>query len=78
MTSKNDIWSIFSANNLLVSVNMLLNLPESLPSLVGAKFKAAKASSSLLFSPTEVAIIRTSGNIPVGWSGHVTPACLHE
>ncbi|KAF1841590.1 Ap4A phosphorylase-like protein II [Cucurbitaria berberidis CBS 394.84] len=43
---------------------MLLGLSEALPSLVEAKFKAAKASSSLLFSPTELAIIRTSTGIP--------------
>jgi ATP adenylyltransferase len=47
-------------------MKMLLNLSESLPSLVEAKFTAAKASSSLLFSPTELAIIRTSTGIPVG------------
>ncbi|KAI8938017.1 hypothetical protein NX059_005690 [Plenodomus lindquistii] len=43
---------------------MLLGLPESLPSLVEARFAAAKASASLLFSPTEVATIRTSNGIP--------------
>ncbi|CBX94761.1 hypothetical protein IAQ61_009422 [Plenodomus lingam] len=43
---------------------MLLGLSEGLPSLVEAKFLAAKASASLLFSPTEVAIIRTSTGIP--------------
>ncbi|KAF2031284.1 Ap4A phosphorylase-like protein II [Setomelanomma holmii] len=43
---------------------MLLGLSEALPSLVGAKFNSAKASSSLLFSPTEVAIIRTSSGVP--------------
>ncbi|KAF1947343.1 Ap4A phosphorylase-like protein II [Clathrospora elynae] len=43
---------------------MLLGLSETLPSLVEAKFKAAKAASSLLFSQTELAIIRTSTGIP--------------
>lgn len=43
---------------------MLLGLTEPLPSLVKAKFKAAKATSSLLFSPTELSIIRTSAGIP--------------
>ncbi|KAF2856996.1 Ap4A phosphorylase-like protein II [Plenodomus tracheiphilus IPT5] len=43
---------------------MLLGLSQGLPSLVEAKFIAAKASASLLFSPTEVAIIRTSAGIP--------------
>ncbi|KAH7402757.1 Ap4A phosphorylase-like protein II [Pyrenochaeta sp. MPI-SDFR-AT-0127] len=43
---------------------MLLGLSEALPSLVETKFKAAKAKSSLLFSPTELAIIRTSTGIP--------------
>ncbi|KAF2132081.1 Ap4A phosphorylase-like protein II [Dothidotthia symphoricarpi CBS 119687] len=45
-------------------MSMLLGLSESLPSLVDAKFKSAKATSSLLFSPTELAIIRTSTGIP--------------
>ncbi|KAH8723901.1 Ap4A phosphorylase-like protein II [Phaeosphaeriaceae sp. PMI808] len=43
---------------------MLLGLSKTLPSLIEAKFKAAKAGSSLLFSPTELAIIRTSKGIP--------------
>ncbi|KAJ4374267.1 bifunctional AP-4-A phosphorylase/ADP sulfurylase [Neocucurbitaria cava] len=43
---------------------MLLGLSEALPHLVDAKFKAAKAASSLLFSPTELAIIRTSAGVP--------------
>ncbi|KAF1934035.1 5',5'''-P-1,P-4-tetraphosphate phosphorylase 2 [Didymella exigua CBS 183.55] len=45
--------------------NMLLGLTESLPSLVGAKFTSAKSSSSLVFSPTELSIIRTSTGIPL-------------
>ncbi|CAO2657197.1 Nn.00g033230.m01.CDS01 [Neocucurbitaria sp. VM-36] len=45
-------------------MRMLLGLSEALPNLVEAKFKAAKAASSLLFSPTELAIIRTSTGIP--------------
>jgi ATP adenylyltransferase len=44
---------------------MLLGLSEALPSLVEAKFRTAKASSSLLFSPSEVSIIRTSMGTPV-------------
>src|SRR5690242_11770758 len=47
-----------------VSKKMLLGLTDSLPSLVEAKFKSAKASSSLFFSPTELSIIRTSTGIP--------------
>jgi ATP adenylyltransferase len=49
---------------------MLLGLSEALPSLVEARFKSAKATSSLLFSPTEVTIVRTgseahtTGNSP--------------
>ena len=43
---------------------MLLGFTESLPSLVKAKFASAKASSSLVFSPTELSIIRTSTGIP--------------
>ena len=61
------------STNLRSPMRMLLNLAEALPSLVEAKFTAAKASSSLLFSPTELAIIRTSSGIPVGTrlSGHM-------
>lgn len=44
---------------------MLLGLTESLPSLVETRFATAKASSSLIFSPTELQIIRTSTGIPV-------------
>lgn len=51
-------------------MRMLLGLTEALPSLVEAKFQAAKASSSLLFAPSELAIIRTSTGIPV--SSHTT------
>jgi hypothetical protein len=52
-------------------MRMLLGLSTPLPSLVAAKFTSAKATSSLLFSPTEVAIIRTSEGIPVpSDSGH--------
>ncbi|PVH97847.1 HIT-like protein [Periconia macrospinosa] len=43
---------------------MLLNLSESLPNLVRAKYKEAKASEALVFSPTEVDVIRTSAGIP--------------
>ncbi|KAF1838826.1 Ap4A phosphorylase-like protein II [Decorospora gaudefroyi] len=43
---------------------MRLGLSEALPSLVEAKFKAAKASSSLLFSSSDLAIIRTTSGIP--------------
>ncbi|CAN9311386.1 unnamed protein product [Alternaria alternata] len=43
---------------------MLLGLPEALSSITKRKFEAAKASSDLLFSPTELAIIRTSAGIP--------------
>ncbi|KAH9868700.1 hypothetical protein J1614_007772 [Plenodomus biglobosus] len=46
------------------STSMLLGLSEGLPGLVEAKFLTAKASTSLLFSPTEVAIIRTLAGIP--------------
>lgn len=41
-------------------MKMLLGLPEALSSITKRKFEAAKASSDLLFSPTELAIIRTS------------------
>lgn len=46
-------------------MKMLLGLPEALSSITKRKFEAAKASSDLLFSPTELAIIRTSAGIPV-------------
>ncbi len=44
---------------------MLLGLSESLPHLVNAKFNVAKAAQHLLFSPTELAIIRTTTDVPV-------------
>lgn len=56
-------------------MKMLLGLTEALPSLVEAKFKAAKASSSLLFSPTELSIIQTSTGIPA--STRVIALYLH-
>ncbi|KAL6712386.1 bifunctional AP-4-A phosphorylase/ADP sulfurylase [Coniothyrium glycines] len=43
---------------------MLLGLSEALPSLVESKYSAAKASSSLVFSPTQVTTIRTLKGIP--------------
>jgi hypothetical protein len=46
-------------------MKMLLGLSEALPTLVEAKFKSAKAGQSLIFSPTELAIIRTTEGIPV-------------
>ena len=58
-----------------MSRKMLLGLTESLPSLVEAKFQAAKASSSLVFSPTELSIIRTATGIPA--SASATFAQLH-
>ncbi|KAH7079081.1 Ap4A phosphorylase-like protein II [Paraphoma chrysanthemicola] len=45
-------------------MRMLLGLSEALPSLVEAKYKSAKASASLVFSPSEVAVIRTTSGIP--------------
>ncbi|KAL1612036.1 bifunctional AP-4-A phosphorylase/ADP sulfurylase [Paraconiothyrium brasiliense] len=42
----------------------MLGLSEALPQLVEAKFKSARASQALLFSPTELSIIRTSAGIP--------------
>ncbi|KAF2709547.1 Ap4A phosphorylase-like protein II [Pleomassaria siparia CBS 279.74] len=43
---------------------MPLDLSESLPHLVEAKYKTAKADQSLTFSPTELAIVRTSAGVP--------------
>ncbi|KAL1796889.1 hypothetical protein ACET3X_005429 [Alternaria dauci] len=45
-------------------MKMLLGLSEALSTITKRKFEAAKASSDLLFSPTELAIIRTSAGIP--------------
>ncbi|KAF9735360.1 putative bis(5'-nucleosyl)-tetraphosphatase [Paraphaeosphaeria minitans] len=42
----------------------MLGLSEALPQLVESKFASAKASQALLFSPTELFIIRTSAGIP--------------
>lgn len=44
---------------------MLLGLTDALPALVEAKYKAAKAAASLIFSPTELAVIRTTSGVPV-------------
>lgn len=40
-------------------------LSAALPSLVEAKFASAKASGALIFSDTELSIVRTSKGIPV-------------
>ncbi|KAF1913967.1 Ap4A phosphorylase-like protein II [Ampelomyces quisqualis] len=45
-------------------MKMLLGLSETLPSLVEAKFASARATSGLLFSPSEVSTIRTSTGFP--------------
>ncbi|KAF2691991.1 HIT-like protein [Lentithecium fluviatile CBS 122367] len=45
-------------------MKMLLGLSEALPSLVEAKYKTAKASHALVFSSTELAVIRTSAGVP--------------
>jgi ATP adenylyltransferase len=44
---------------------MLLGLSEPLPRLVESKFQVAKATHSLIFSPTELAIVQTTAGIPV-------------
>ncbi|KAF2022202.1 HIT-like protein [Aaosphaeria arxii CBS 175.79] len=43
---------------------MLLGLSDTLPRLVEAKYKAAKGAQSLIFSPTELAILRTPNGLP--------------
>jgi hypothetical protein len=58
-------------------MKMLLGLSEALSSLAEARFISAKATSSLLFSPTEVAVIRTSSGIPVAFRPRV-PAPDHH
>lgn len=44
---------------------MQLGLEEALPSLVKAKFATAKASQALIFSSTELSILRTKSGAPV-------------
>lgn len=44
---------------------MQLNLAGPLPDLVRAKFEAAKAAGEVVFSDTEVTVIRTEAGIPV-------------
>jgi hypothetical protein len=58
------------------NIRMLLGLIEALPSLVEARFASAKAASSLLFSPTEVAVLRSSLGIPVRIPK--SSACLYQ
>ncbi|OKL56878.1 hypothetical protein UA08_07760 [Talaromyces atroroseus] len=41
---------------------MLLSLPESLPSLVSRRFVAAKESGALIFSATQLAVLRARNN----------------
>lgn len=48
-----------------IRMRMLLGLSEALPSLVEAKFRSARATQSLVFSPTELTIIRTTTGVPV-------------
>ena len=43
----------------------MLELPESLHVLVARHFQAAKQSKSLIFSATELALIRTGRGVPV-------------
>ncbi|KAL5383551.1 hypothetical protein DPSP01_005945 [Paraphaeosphaeria sporulosa] len=45
-------------------MNKMLGLSEALPQLVESKFTSARASQALLFSPTELCIIRTAAGIP--------------
>lgn len=44
---------------------MQLGLEEALPSLVKAKFATAKASQALIFSSTELSILRTNSGASV-------------
>ncbi|KAF2270923.1 Ap4A phosphorylase-like protein II [Lojkania enalia] len=45
-------------------MKMLLGLSEALPHLVEAKFRSAKAAQSLIFSHTELTLIRASEGVP--------------
>lgn len=53
------------SNILYTRLKMLLGLPEALPKLVEAKFASALSSKSLIFSHTELTIIRTTTGVPV-------------
>jgi ATP adenylyltransferase len=44
---------------------MQLGLQETLPALVKAKFAAAKATQALIFSATELSVLRTKSGAPV-------------
>jgi hypothetical protein len=57
-----------------VHAAMMLELAEALHSLVGKKFRAARAAKQLIFSPTEVTVIHTSSGLPVrksNWTAQV-------
>lgn len=54
-----------SSQHRLSSFSMQLGLEEALPSLVKAKFATAKASQALIFSSTELSILRTKSGAPV-------------
>lgn len=49
---------------------MELGLSDSLRSLVSKSFRAAKQSQSLLFSETELAVIRSRHGVPVSSVAH--------
>ncbi|QDS72354.1 hypothetical protein FKW77_008070 [Venturia effusa] len=51
--------------NLHRSASTCKDLPAALPELVAAKYQSAKASGDLVFAPSELAIIRTKGNLPL-------------
>ncbi|KAF2438668.1 hypothetical protein P171DRAFT_458360 [Karstenula rhodostoma CBS 690.94] len=55
----------------------MLGLSEALPHLVESKFTSARASQALLFSPTELSIIRTSAGIPASPS-NATSLCHRQ
>lgn len=54
-----------SSQHRLSSFSMQLGLEEALPSLVKAKFATAKASQALIFSSTELSILRNKSGAPV-------------
>jgi hypothetical protein len=64
-TTERSLTCAIQDSKIQIHMKMLLGLSETLPSLVEAKFKAAKASQALLFSSTVLAIVRTSAGVPV-------------
>jgi hypothetical protein len=63
-----DNFSIIYLKLSVQPIAMFARLSESLRPLVESKYQAAKAASSVIYSPSQLAIIRTSTGIPVSQS----------